>query len=57
MLLFGGVDEDGRFRNDAYVIDADRLNCFSLAGIIKGAPPKPRAYHSCAPFVPPCVAG
>jgi len=47
-LVFGGVDDGGRYRNDAYVLDARRLNWFSLAGIARGAPPKPRAYHTCA---------
>ncbi len=46
-LVFGGVDEGGRYRNDAYVLDSRRLNWISLAGIARGAPPKPRAYHTC----------
>ena len=44
----GGIDEDGKFRNDVFVIDALRLAWFSLTGIARGAPPKPRAYHSYA---------
>jgi len=46
-LVFGGVDEGGRYRNDAYVLDSRRLNWISLSGIARGAPPKPRAYHTC----------
>lgn len=38
---------EGRYRNDAFVVDAKRISWFSLAGIMKGAPPKPRAYHRC----------
>ena len=44
----GGLDAEGKYRNDAFVLDARRLSWFSLAGIMKGAPPKPRAYHTCA---------
>ena len=47
-LVFGGVDEEGRYRNDAHMLDSRRLNWISLAGIARGAPPKPRAYHTCA---------
>lgn len=47
-LVFGGVDEAGRYRNDAHMLDSRRLNWISLAGIARGAPPKPRAYHTCA---------
>lgn len=54
MLLFGGVDDSGKFRNDAYLLDARRMAWMGLAGISRGAPPKPRAYHTynalCLPF-------
>lgn len=47
ILLFGGIDNTGRYCNDAHIIAPDILNCFSLSGsIVKGAPPKPRAYHT-----------
>ena len=46
IFLFGGIDEEGRHHNDAHILDLQHLNCFSLSGgIIRGAPPKPRAYH------------
>ncbi|BDA42375.1 probable acyl-CoA-binding domain-containing protein 5 at C-terminar half [Coccomyxa sp. Obi] len=45
-FVFGGLDIEGKYRNDAFVVDAKRISWFSLAGIMKGAPPKPRAYHS-----------
>lgn len=44
----GGLDGEGKYRNDAFVVDAKRISWFGLAGIMKGAPPKPRAYHRCA---------
>ena len=48
MLIFGGLDFNGKFHNDAFILDARRLAWFKLTGAIRGAPPKPRAYHSCA---------
>ncbi len=52
MLCTGGLDIEGKYRNDAFVVDAKRISWFSLAGIMKGAPPKPRAYHRCAATSP-----
>lgn len=46
ILLFGGINDDGRFCNDAHIISLDNLESFSLKKIIRGAPPKPRAYHT-----------
>lgn len=46
ILSFGGIDDAGKYHNDAHIIDLQHLNCFSLSGgIIRGAPPKARAYH------------
>jgi hypothetical protein len=46
ILLFGGIDNDGKFYNDSHIFDLAHLDSFSLSGsIIRGAPPKPRAYH------------
>ena len=46
LLVFGGMDNLGGFHNDLWEIDLPKLTWFSLLGIAKGAPPKPRAYHS-----------
>ena len=43
----GGLDREGRYHNDAFVLDTKRQLWFPLT--VKGAPPKPRAYHSWAP--------
>ena len=51
LLVFGGMDNSGGFYNDLWEIDLQQLHWFSLLGIAKGAPPKPRAYHSCAPLI------
>ena len=46
ILVFGGVDETGAYRNDAFLVDPDRSRWLALkGGITRGAPPKPRAYH------------
>ena len=45
MLIFGGIDNTGCYHNSCHIVDLKRLHCFSLAGVIRGAPPKPRAYH------------
>ena len=46
ILVFGGVDETGAYRNDAFLVDPDRNRWLALkGGITRGAPPKPRAYH------------
>ena len=48
ILVFGGVDETGAYRNDAFLVDPDRNRWLALkGGITRGAPPKPRAYHRC----------
>ena len=44
LLIFGGMDDAGKFKNDMFVIDVKRLVWFGMKG--KGAPPKGRAYHS-----------
>ena len=46
MLMFGGVDDNGKYKNDIFVIDVKRLTWYKMAGVVKGAPPKPRAYHT-----------
>ncbi len=47
VLVFGGVDADGRYRNDCFLVDPARMRWLSLGGrITRGAPPKPRAYHT-----------
>ncbi|KAK9816715.1 hypothetical protein WJX72_004117 [[Myrmecia] bisecta] len=46
VLMFGGTDGEGKHKNDLYVVDPKRLNWFGLSGIVRGAPPKPRAYHT-----------
>lgn len=47
ILMFGGVDGGGRYRNDTFLVDASRCRWLALrGGITRGAPPKPRAYHS-----------
>eukprot|EP00884_Botryococcus_braunii_P009553 jgi/Botrbrau1/1859/Bobra.146_1s0048.2 len=58
VLLFGGLDDTGKFRNDSFVLDARRMTWMSLtsSGIIKGAPPKARAYHTYLPFLASCPA-
>jgi Galactose oxidase, central domain len=46
VLVFGGIDETGAYRNDAFLVDPDRNRWLALkGGITRGAPPKPRAYH------------
>jgi len=42
----GGLDLEGKFRNDAFIVDPRSCRWFGLGGIIKNAPPKPRAYHT-----------
>ncbi|KAL0026102.1 hypothetical protein WJX79_010636 [Trebouxia sp. C0005] len=44
LLIFGGMDDAGKFKNDMFVIDVRRLVWFGMKA--KGAPPKARAYHS-----------
>ncbi len=44
LLIFGGMDDAGKFKNDMFVIDVKRLVWFAMKA--KGAPPKGRAYHS-----------
>ncbi|KAL0051175.1 hypothetical protein WJX82_003103 [Trebouxia sp. C0006] len=44
LLIFGGMDDAGKFKNDMFVIDIKRLVWFGMKA--KGAPPKGRAYHS-----------
>lgn len=44
--MFGGVDDNGKYKNDIFVIDVKRLTWYKMAGVVKGAPPKPRAYHT-----------
>ena len=46
MVVFGGMDEKGAFKNDLFVVDVPQMSWIKLTGIAKGAPPKPRAYHS-----------
>ena len=48
LLVFGGIDDQERHKNDMFIMDAKRMTWYSLAGTAKGAPPKPRAYHSYA---------
>lgn len=45
-LHAGGLDLEGKFRNDAFIVDPRSCKWFGLGGIIKNAPPKPRAYHT-----------
>ena len=46
ILVFGGIDNNGKYHNDSHIYDLAHLDSFSLSGsIIRGAPPKPRAYH------------
>ena len=46
LLIFGGRDSSGRLCNDCFILDPLALTWFSLGGVVRGAPPKPRAYHS-----------
>ena len=46
LRLAGGLDLEGKFRNDAFIVDPRSCRWFGLGGIIKNAPPKPRAYHT-----------
>ena len=55
MLVFGGMDDGGRWHNDLWEVNLNDLHWFSLKGIASGAPPKPRAYHSYALQAPACV--
>lgn len=53
LLVFGGIDENGSYRNDAFVVDPARHRWLALkGGITRGAPPKPRAYHRCVSVKP-----
>ena len=46
LLIFGGVDDKGSYKNDMFIVDTKRMTWYKLAGTAKGAPPKPRAWHS-----------
>lgn len=47
VLIFGGVDGDGKHRNDCFLVDPTRMRWLRLGSrITRGAPPKPRAYHT-----------
>ena len=51
ILVFGGIDDEGRYHNSSHIFDLKRMNVFSLSGtVIRGAPPKARAYHRQLPF-------
>ena len=54
LLVFGGLDNQQNYHNDLWEIDLNKLHWFSLAGSTKGAPPKPRAYHSYGPLTCLC---
>ena len=47
LLIFGGMDDAGKYKNDMFLIDVKRLTWFKMPA--KGAPPKGRAYHSWVP--------
>lgn len=46
VVIFGGRDGEGRLCNDCFILDPAALSWFRLAGITRGAPPKPRAHHA-----------
>ncbi|CAG9467078.1 unnamed protein product [Pedinophyceae sp. YPF-701] len=49
VLVWGGIDGgDGKFKNDMFFFNPTTLSWQRPAkGELRGAPPKPRAYHSC----------
>ena len=47
LLIFGGMDDAGKYKNDMFLVDVKRLTWFKMPA--KGAPPKGRAYHSWVP--------
>lgn len=47
LFMFGGIDEQGKYRNDCFLMDPERMLWLPLTGrLTRGSPPKPRAYHT-----------
>lgn len=44
LLVFGGSEGGEKYKNDVFQMNVKRLTWFKM--MTKGAPPKPRAYHT-----------